>query len=107
MTKNILTLEDVKNYIKYEYYTTCDDNDEGIEVDILAEDYEDCSQDYIEECIEDRTTAFLSWLEHFSIEVKNKMMEAKKKFFENGGIPWNKGTKGVMKAWNKGLKLKR
>lgn len=22
--------------------------------------------------------------------------------FKKGGIPWNKGTKGVMKAWNKG-----
>lgn len=27
--------------------------------------------------------------------------------FKKGGIPWNKGTKGVMKAWNKGLELKK
>ena len=25
--------------------------------------------------------------------------------FQKGYIPWNKGTKGVMKSWNKGLKL--
>jgi len=32
-------------------------------------------------------------------EVREKMRQAK-----IGYIPWNKGTKGVMKAWNKGLK---
>jgi group I intron endonuclease len=35
----------------------------------------------------------------FSEETKRKMSESRK-----GRIPWNKGTKGIMIAWNKGLK---
>jgi len=35
-----------------------------------------------------------------SQEIKNKISESKK-----GQEPWNKGTKGIMKAWNKGVPM--
>lgn len=35
-----------------------------------------------------------------SDDIRQKMSRAKR-----GHIPWNKGTKGVMKAWNKGLPM--
>ncbi|MBU0615618.1 MAG: very short patch repair endonuclease [Nanoarchaeota archaeon] len=37
------------------------------------------------------------WLKGVSLSPKTE--------FKKGAAPWNKGTKGVMKAWNKGIKL--
>lgn len=40
---------------------------------------------------------------HYSVstEIKQGQRLSKKTEFKKGVTPWNKGTKGVMKAWNK------